>query len=174
MRRGHFACGTRENRRAQAALEYLITYGWGFLVILVVMGALAYFGFFSPTRYIPARCEFGAQLECVDYQLSVDSSNDAHIRIQFRNNFGDDIYLSDLRTVDPSDDTGPYAESPITATTIKKGNVSIIIDLSIDQNPANSKFIKGERITVPLVATFRRSSGTNLHNVTGEIFATIQ
>ena len=56
-------------RKAQAALEYLVTYGWGFLVILVVVGALAYFGLLSPSRYVPTKCEFGAQLECVDYKL---------------------------------------------------------------------------------------------------------
>jgi len=33
------------NKKGQAALEFLMTYGWAFLVILVMIGALAYFGF---------------------------------------------------------------------------------------------------------------------------------
>ena len=31
--------------RAQAAMEFLMTCGWAIIVVLVVIGALAYFGF---------------------------------------------------------------------------------------------------------------------------------
>ena len=34
----------KKNNRAQAALEFLMTYGWAILVVLVSIGALAYFG----------------------------------------------------------------------------------------------------------------------------------
>ena len=36
-------------RKGQAAMEFLMTYGWAILVVLVVIGALAYFGILSPT-----------------------------------------------------------------------------------------------------------------------------
>ena len=39
-------------RRGQAALEFLTTYGWAFLVILVMIGALAYFGVLDPERFV--------------------------------------------------------------------------------------------------------------------------
>ena len=31
-------------KKAQAAMEFLMTYGWAILVVLVTIGALAYFG----------------------------------------------------------------------------------------------------------------------------------
>ena len=37
-------------RKAQAALEFLTTYGWAFIVILIMIGALAYFGVLNPSR----------------------------------------------------------------------------------------------------------------------------
>jgi len=51
-------------KKGQAALEFLATYGWAFLVILVMIGALAYFGVLDPSKYIAERCGFGTELPC--------------------------------------------------------------------------------------------------------------
>jgi len=37
----------RKNKRAQAAMELLMTYGWAILVVLFAIGSLFYFGVFS-------------------------------------------------------------------------------------------------------------------------------
>ncbi len=37
-------------KKSQAALEFLITYGWAFLVILLMIGTLSYFGILSPSQ----------------------------------------------------------------------------------------------------------------------------
>src|SRR5271156_5026084 len=36
-----------KNRKAQSAMEYLMTYGWGILIIAVVLGALFSLGVFN-------------------------------------------------------------------------------------------------------------------------------
>jgi nicotinamide riboside transporter PnuC len=42
------------NKKSQAFLEFLTVYGWAFLVILVMIGALAYFEILSPSyKYNP-------------------------------------------------------------------------------------------------------------------------
>ena len=41
----------KQNKKSQAALEFLTTYGWAFLVILIMIGALAYFGVLNPEKY---------------------------------------------------------------------------------------------------------------------------
>ncbi|MAH51939.1 hypothetical protein CMI37_39340 [Candidatus Pacearchaeota archaeon] len=48
-----------KNRKSQAALEFIMTYGWAFLVVFVAIGALAYFGVLSPDRFLPEeeKCE---------------------------------------------------------------------------------------------------------------------
>ncbi len=38
---------------AQAAMEYLMTYGWAIVILAVVLGALAYLGVFNPIDYAP-------------------------------------------------------------------------------------------------------------------------
>jgi hypothetical protein len=36
-----------------AAMDFLLTYGWAILVILVAIGALYYFGVLNPDRFVP-------------------------------------------------------------------------------------------------------------------------
>ena len=40
-------------RKAQAAMEFLMTYGWAILVVLAAIAALAYFGVLSPSNMLP-------------------------------------------------------------------------------------------------------------------------
>lgn len=75
-------------RRGQAALEFLTTYGWAFLVILVMIGALAYFGILSPDRFLPERCNVGPEFSCDEYRV-VETTGDLEIR--FTNNLGQTI-----------------------------------------------------------------------------------
>ena len=155
-------------RRGQAALEYVITYGWGFLVIILTLGALAYFGFLSPSRYIPARCDFGSQLECSDYKVTSEGTNGA-VYLQFRNNFGDDIQINAIYLFQENNHAGLTATSLV----IGKGNISAVIK-AVPNNP--NQFTDGARMTIPVVVTFRRAFGAPVppeHNVTGEVFATV-
>ena len=53
-------------KRAQAAMEFLMTYGWAILVVLAAIGALAYFGVLSPANLLPEKCEFPSGLTCTE------------------------------------------------------------------------------------------------------------
>ena len=56
-------------KRSQAALEFLMTYGWAILVVLVAIGALAYFGVLSPDKFLPAKCTLQAGIACLDHKV---------------------------------------------------------------------------------------------------------
>jgi hypothetical protein len=51
-------------QRAQAAMEFLMTYGWAILVVLAAIGALAYFGVLSPDQFVNERCTIGSEFQC--------------------------------------------------------------------------------------------------------------
>jgi len=57
-------------RKSQAAMEFLMTYGWAILVVLVAIGALAYFGVLSPDRFLPTKCVLPAGVGCVDHKAT--------------------------------------------------------------------------------------------------------
>src|SRR3989338_2990672 len=86
-----------KNKKAQGALEFLMTYGWAFLVIIIMIGALAYFGVLSPTKFLPERCTFGSQFLCKDYLMSSDGST-ADVTVKLQNNLGQAIYVNNTGT----------------------------------------------------------------------------
>ena len=57
-------------RKAQAAMEFLMTYGWAILVVVAAIGALAYFGVLSPDRFLPEKCTLPSGIACLDYRYS--------------------------------------------------------------------------------------------------------
>ncbi len=87
-------------RKGQAAMEFLMTYGWAILVVLAAIAALAYFGVLSPGNLLPERTTFTAPLPNVDNALVDAEENSAEIA--FRNNVGVKINLTGTGTA--SDD----------------------------------------------------------------------
>jgi hypothetical protein len=61
------------NKRAQAAMEFLMTYGWAILVVLAAIAALAYFGVLSPDRFLPEKCTLPSGVACLDFTGSASS-----------------------------------------------------------------------------------------------------
>lgn len=56
-------------KKSQAALEFLMTYGWAILVVLVAVGALAYFGVLSPDALFPNKCTLADGIVCLDHNV---------------------------------------------------------------------------------------------------------
>lgn len=76
-------------RNAQAAMEFLMTYGWALLVVLVVIGALWYMGVLNPESNVPDQCNLGSGFTCAGAATYNDgrfgfttNQNIANIRIK--------------------------------------------------------------------------------------------
>ena len=78
------------SRKSQAALEFLMTYGWAILVVLVSIGALAYFGVLSPEKFLPAKCTLQSGITCLDHK-AVGSGANPGIQVFIQNSLGNDI-----------------------------------------------------------------------------------
>ena len=148
------------NKKAQAAFEYLSTYGWAILAALVVVGALAYFGFLNPNNLLPNKCDFGKQLECVDYMIM----SNGVVNLTFRNNFGKAINITGISWPDLV-----LFPIPFPSLIIGPGDteeVSITLD---------TLYPAGEKKELNLIITFQRAvPGSAQHNVTGTVFVTVQ
>ncbi len=57
-------------RKGQAAMEFLMTYGWALLVVLVAIGALAFFGVLNPGQFLPSSCTITPGISCDDFVAS--------------------------------------------------------------------------------------------------------
>jgi len=80
-------------KKSQAALEFLMTYGWAILVVLVAVGALAYFGVLSPDKFLPAKCTLSAGIACVDHRVqgTAGAGGVGLITVSLTNSLGYDI-----------------------------------------------------------------------------------
>ena len=81
------------SRSGQAALEFLMTYGWAILVVLVAVGALAYFGVLSPDKFLPAKCTLTSGIGCIDHrvQAAAGAGGFGLVTIVITNSLGYDI-----------------------------------------------------------------------------------
>lgn len=61
-------------KRAQAAMEYLMTYGWALLVIVLVLGALIYLGVLNPQGRMQDMCNLPIGFGCEVAGLSEDGT----------------------------------------------------------------------------------------------------
>ncbi|RLG19396.1 hypothetical protein DRN67_02765 [Candidatus Micrarchaeota archaeon] len=100
------------NKRAQASIEYLSTYGWALLVIALVLVALAWLGVFTPGQAIEQHCSFPINtLECNDYRVTRDSSAGGIPKLtllEVTNNFGRTIHICGIQcsAAQPDPSTG--------------------------------------------------------------------
>ena len=78
--------------KSQAALEFLATYAWAFVVIMTTMGALYYFGIFDFGKYLPQKCIFPSQFKCLDFSLKP-----SEVRVKLANNIGEDIKVTSFQ-----------------------------------------------------------------------------
>lgn len=157
------------HRNGQAALEYIVTYGWAFILILVAFGALAYFGILSPSRWLPDKCDLGAQLECQDYQ--VVAGPPANISLYVRNSFGKDIFVNETEVVL---DNGTVIGSLQDPQTIAAGNVTSITIGDLD----SLGLVKGQKQQFIIRIQFRKNGLSDplppSHWLSGSLFATVQ
>jgi len=82
-------------KRGQAAMEFLMTYGWALLVLILIILALAVFGVLNPKGFLPEACMLGPGLACEQYKAINDGNpNNPDGRMIFmtvRNGMGKDL-----------------------------------------------------------------------------------
>lgn len=102
----------RKNKRGQAAMEFLMTYGWAILVVLAAIGALAYFGVLSPDNFLPDKCTISPQFYCSEWRVSTDGT----VLMEIQNNVGRTVNGSVTLTDAPEGCGTPGATETFAAT----------------------------------------------------------
>lgn len=87
-----------KQRKAQAALEFLTTYGWALLAIIVAIGALTYFGGNNVENSLPETCTFGGDFTCSTFAVA----EDGRVGLTFQNNLDRRIIVTEIECIDPA------------------------------------------------------------------------
>ena len=117
------------NKKGQAAMEFLMTYGWAIVVVLAAIGALAYFGVLSPNKLLPDRTTFAAPLPNVDNAVIISTGNT--IEVAFRNNKGVPVTI-DLGTTTLTPGTGVTCANAVLTGTY---NGAAIVATGVGETP---------------------------------------
>jgi hypothetical protein len=156
-----------KRNHAQAALEFLTTYAWAFIVILMMIGALAYFGILSPSNLLPNKCTISSEFICEDWYFS---SPDNSIRVKLKNNVGEAIVANMSVT---SDSAVPLScgHSNFTMATGQQRDFNVS-----SCNFAAAGLISGEKRKVLFtVRYYTIASGSSYpHEANGELFAVVE
>jgi hypothetical protein len=74
--------------RAQAAMEFVMTYGWMLLILVVVLAALAMLGLLTSAK--PSGCSLPATFACRALKLT----NDSNLTLDLTQNTGHDVTVT--------------------------------------------------------------------------------
>ena len=85
-------------KKGQSALEYLMTYGWAILIIIIVGGVLYYYGVFSPGKLVGEN-KIGFSKVDVD-AWTIESGTPPVMKIKLVNKVGKDINITQISVTD--------------------------------------------------------------------------
>jgi hypothetical protein len=148
-------------KKAQAAMEFLMTYGWAILVVLAAIGALAYFGVLSPGKLVPDKCTVGPGFEVKDCKIT---ANGAQMTVY--NGLG-----VDLTGVTLTLDAGAGSTAPACAETVVVGALASGATTPVQTFCAAdlAGSADGEKFDGDLSIVYTKSGETLNHTITGKV-----
>ena len=151
------------NQRGQAAMEFLMTYGWAILAAVIAIGVLAYFGVFSPSRMLPDVCQISPPLGCEEYKVTATTgaAGEGQVRLIVRNGVGNSITISEIAV------TGCTTESALALDVTDGGT----LDRSID---CDGPLALGSKFNGEITVKYLKTGNTIEQTSTGKITAEVQ
>jgi len=157
---------TPGNLNSQASLEFLTTYAWALLSILITLGALYYFGVFDFSKFLPEKCIFTSQLECLAFVMDTNE-----IRIKLVNNLGETITVESMTIKNNNEPPLDCTTTPTTLGPITGWDAGEELDL-VYGSCSGGGYISKERNEAKVTLTYFAEATTPLqprHTVTGRL-----
>lgn len=151
------------HRRAQAGLEYLSTYGFAFMTIIVAVGALTYFGVFDTTSLQNEDCNFPPGVICEDFTLG--GAGDDDLALELRNTFGVDINVT---SVSATSEGATFINCDMDPLTTWEHEEVELFTCTPDSELPDDKY------DVTVTINFTQEGGGYEHYTVGNVFVTAQ
>ncbi len=147
--------------KAQASMEFITTYAWAISVVLVMVGAVIYFGVFDSSTFLKPYCSITKEMVCDDYSVHENG-----IRLKLRNNYEKDITIYEI---DISSDYGSTASCDQ-----GQKNISIGKTDNFECRFSGNILQKGEKEKIYATVIFSRKDGVNQYNASGSLLGAAQ
>lgn len=163
----------------QVALEFLSTYGFAFLILLIALGVISYIGLFNIADLRSDECSFPSGVVCTDFILSsadpaselpsalnvLGAGEEPYLRLILTNGYGVNITAVNMTlTMDQFQSTQDCGMFPGGST-----------DWSIGENktfwcplPAAS-YVQSQRYDGAVALNFSQQGGSYVHTIKGTL-----
>ena len=119
-----------QGKKVQAALEFLISYGWAIIVVLIIIGILAHLDVLSPDMFLPQKCILPSGIACLDYR--VESSR---VILVLQNALGESMTINDITILESNQKCSTTEQ-----INIKNNEKAIFTITPCINGPAGKKF----------------------------------
>ena len=150
------------NKKAQAAMEFLMTYGWAILVVLAAIAALAYFGVLSPDRFLPEKCTMPSGIACLDFAVSGTS-----VTLSLQNAAGFDMSGVSVNLTSDTTPTCTAVTGDATAGSLANGQKDLYT-LTCTSLPAS-----GQKFKAAVTMAYTNAGTSLTHSKAGELIVKI-
>ena len=140
-------------------MEFLLTYGWAILVVLVAIGALAHFGVLNPKNSLPEFCFFFPGISCTDFKVDTNG-----VTLVVINGMGKD--LAEFSVEISGMDLVCRGDSSPEIILMSGDEATLFIDCRVEAK-AGTRFAKDLKISYLEIGGF-------LHNRLGEISTNVE
>ena len=145
------------NRQGQAAMEFLATYSWAILAVLIAILALATFGFLNPSRFISGQCLLEPGIACVDFTVETE-----RIVLVLQNGIGERITL---HQVDAFKNNGNGCSNG-NDVALEPQSKAIIPLIGCNNGNAKEKYIGNLNVTYSKESITHSSKGSLIQTIT--------
>jgi len=148
--------------KGQTAVEYLMTYGWAILIILIVAGVLAYYGIFAPAGFLgPTARGFGQVQVLNPWSLATTG----YMTLNVENRVGGVINVTQLNATIDENDYGVVLSPEIQ---ISSGNKKIVQGIFTGLGTHNT----GDSYSMTLTIYYEYPPGGSTFSSTGTLSGT--
>ncbi len=166
---------TKKLKIGQVSLEFLTTYGWAFLVAIIVLAAFGYFGVLSPGKFTGKKCMLGRQLKCDAFMLGIDATNKPVVKLRVVNLQSSRIVVQNIAFTNRESTplTGCTLTAPALPITIMEGEGA---DFTSTCTADTGNFFDGDKNKAEISLTYYLAKSGPSYNTTvsGEIYDQVQ
>jgi len=157
-------------------MEFLMTYGWAILVVLAAIGALAYFGILSPSKFLPSSFTMSGGLSAGEYKFSPTDE----LTVGIINNMGTGITIKEVYfTTSASSAINCTGTSTGTVANSTANGVKNVYTLAVTTTCSDGTgFIDadsvGKKVKGTVSVVYSKDGETIDHTATGDLTTTVE
>ena len=162
------------HKKSQSALEFLTTYAWAFIIIIIMIATIAYFGILKPTKILPDRCNFPPGFDCQAYAMAYGTGAAGTFNIRLKNSLGQVITVTAINVSTENNPSVCAITSPaLPSSSWAAGTITDFVFGTC--NYAGAGFAKGDKAKLLVgISYYDAKAGATYAKVAdGEVFATL-